>query len=303
MSVPAMQVHIVNRGGRRGGGRKKNMPRRNKKGQFVKGSGRKKNKGGGRRGGGRRKGGRRKNQGIVPEVVTVNRGGRRKNQGEGGFTLRSVLHGLPGAIGGRLWLAFAVRRWGDAWGTSVFGPPSAAAAAAGATPPPPSPFHGQQWTFTNYVIGLVAMWGGTMLLRRFRPQWAPHFWRAGIESMATRLVWTEGIARSKWGQETFGQLGQTQVLDDQNGNRWLRTPQGWVAMAGLQQERSLDGLEPARDLDGLREERGIDRYGRGIGGRRERFGHALPPGTDDTSARYHGAGSVSPYHYAYQSSY
>lgn len=240
-------------------------------------------------------------------MVSVNRGRsprRRSNPFRGQFSFQALWPGLAPAILGRIWLAFAVRQWGGDWGTSIAGAP-----AAGGTPPPPSPFAGQQWGFQGYFVGVIAAWAGAHVAERFRPGWGFHFWRGAVENMAARLVWTEGIARSEWGQKHFGQMAVGQVADDGRGNRMVLTPQGWQYMMGNPnmgelQERPLDGLQPARALDGLVRERALDAKSRGVGGRRFRpMGHAMPEGTEDKEARYHGSGANTAYHSAYQRAY
>lgn len=174
-----------------------------------------------------------------------------------------------------------------------------------------SPFAGQGMTFRGYLVGLVATWVGAKVVQRWKPGWGYTFWRSGIENMATRLVWTELIARSKWGQQTFGAY----VTDDRYGNRWLSQGNQQMAMMGLQAARPLDGLQAARPLDDtLVTARPLDVKAGGVGGRRMTravaralrrgtLGHYLPPGTPDSSARYHGSGAATPYHSAYQSAY
>lgn len=299
-TLPEAQVHIVNRGGKRSAKKKKKgtKMRRNKKGQFVKGGG-----------GGKRRGKKRRSN---PEPASnprrrggKRRGGRRRSHNPVGrfahasINFRSATQHLLPVIAGRLWLAYAVRNWGGDWGTSVLGAPTPPG-----TPPPASPFAGQQWGFQGYAVGVIASYIGARIIERWKPGWGFHFFRGAIENMATRVVWTEGIARSEWGQKNFGQTAM--VADDSRGNRMVLTPQGWQYMMGpmgqLQTERPLDGLEPARPLDGLERAGSKDVKHGGIGGRRY-YGHFLPPGTDDKRARYEGSGSTSSYHSAYQRAY
>lgn len=281
-------VHIVNPSKRRKS--KMATPRRDSKGRFIKGS----------------KGSRRRRRRRNPETTAVarrtsnaparrsSRRRRRRNPEEAGsaISFRAVWPGIVPSLLGRLWTAFAVRRWGGPWGTSVFGTPGV----------PPSPYAGQQWSFQGYFVGLLAAWVGAKAVSRWRgARFGFHFWRGAVENMAMRAVWTEGIARSAWGQETFG----TAFQDDRTGTRWLQTPTGYQSMMGLQAARPLDDyIVQARPLDGLQPARPVDMKSRGVGGRRwAPMGHYLPPGTPDTSARYHGSGSNTSYHSAYQQAY
>lgn len=271
------------------------------------------------RGGGTRKK-RRKNPGTTvarrAPARAAKRAPRRRNP-EGGvpstpLSFKSVWHGLAPAVLSRVWLAFAVRRWGGAWGVSAWsGKPIAS-----------SPFAGQQWTFQGYIVGLLATWAGAKAMNKWKPGWGAHFWRSGVENMVTRVVWTEFIARSAWGQQNFGQAMGAAFTDDTHGNRWLSQPgAGAASMQGLTPARPLDGLTPARPLDDtLAVARPVDRQRGGIGGRKyaqrraarlmqraqiaaRSMGHYLPEGTDDTEARYHGSGAATAYHSAYTRAY
>lgn len=176
-------------------------------------------------------------------------------------------------------MAYAVRNWGDKWGTGVFG--------GGANT---SPFAGQPWTFKNYAIGMVTAYVGGKILHRRNAKWGHNFFRGAVESMAERLLWTEGIGRSNWAQKNFGAqlmpagaMGGAQlmpvgpmgaypgaIMDNSGGNRNIMTPDGnWAAMMGQ--------LVPQGDMGGLQPARAVDRQGRGEGGRRYEpyMGHAL----------------------------
>lgn len=330
MEIPDMEVSIVNPGD----GDKKPPPKkkraktvadkrkRNKKGQFKKGGGRHGSKPRKRNpsGGTSRAPARRRAAPAAPRR-------RRRNPENGGgmaVSWKAIAPGILPAIGGRLALAYAVRNWGDTWGTGVFG-------AGAAT----SPFAGQPWTFKNYAIGLVTAYVGGKLLHKRNARWGFNFWRGGVESMAERLLWTEGIGRSSWGQANFGHhmgaqlvqagpMGQQlvsagpmgaqlvqagpmggmphqaapgAVWDDAQGNRRLLTPDGtWQAMLG--------GLMPASSLGGLQPARAVDVQGRGTGSRRMRpyLGHAITD-VDDVDAVRRAARQGTGYENQYAAAY
>jgi hypothetical protein len=195
---------------------------------------------------------------------------------------------LP-AVLGKMWLAFLARRFGGTWGTSAFG--------GGETTP--SPYHGQSWPVQAYVIGFVGSLVGSKLVNRFWPGRGYHFHRGAVENMLTRLLWTEGFARSPFMQTAFGRVPMHSVADVPSGTRWALTPQGWVSMMGLTPARPLDGLTPARPLDGLAAARGIDMKSGGIGGRRY-LGHALPESAQEREmAAFSRSGFKNPYQAVY----
>jgi hypothetical protein len=124
-----------------------------------------------------------------------------------------------------------VRRWGDAWGTSML--------SGGALET--SGYRGQAWTLKNYLICLGVGYVGSMAIARTSAlggsRVAAIWWRSTVEQMATRLLWTEIFGRWNWGRTQFGQLPQNcnpgDVHDDGQGNRWVCAQNGqWVSMQG-----------------------------------------------------------------------
>ena len=128
--------------------------------------------------------------------------------------------------------SYVVRKWGDSWGVGMLGPQQL----------PGSGYRGQAWTLKNYLIaGLTGFLGAKLLGRtKMGAGWANIWWQASIQGIATRLVWTEMIARSTWGQANFGATGMPgaagqpgQVYQDGRGNQWLMGQNGqWVSMQG-----------------------------------------------------------------------
>lgn len=225
-----MKIRIVNPG------KKGSTMARNKKGQFTKGSRRR----------------RRRRRRSNPEYTSnpsaprrrrrrssAPRRRRRRNSSGGGgggggfqpFKSYDMKDLLPYGLS-QLAQAFAVRRWGDAWGGSMLS--GATLATSG--------YRGQAWTLKNYLICTAVGWVGAKVIAKTGAlggaSAARIWWRSAIEQMATRLIWTELFARWSWGQQNFGQLpaGCTpgQVYDDGQGNRWLCSANGqWVSMQGL----------------------------------------------------------------------
>jgi len=106
-----------------------------------------------------------------------------------------------------------------------------------------SPTMGAAWTGRNYAIGL----GAAYLISKLAPQLKMDgrtLFRDGVKSLVSRMVWTEGLARSKWMRDTFG--AALQVQDDRYGNRWLTLPDGsQLSMAGLSAASPMGGLQAA----------------------------------------------------------
>ncbi len=161
---------------------------------------------------------------------------------------------------GHLAQAFAVRRFGDAWGKGVMGKNAA------------SPYAGQGWSFKNYLIAVITGYVGAKAIERTK--WgkvaAEQVWRSAVDNVIIRMMWTEVLGRSKWAQDTFGQSDAEQmaalrqmngygnlvpagalgayhaanpgygatdasgsVYDDGQGGRFVMNDQGqWVAMQG-----------------------------------------------------------------------
>lgn len=271
------KVRVVNPG------KKKDSMARNKKGQFKKGGHRRK---------------RRSNPAPAPAAPRRRRrrnpsGSRRRRRrnpmgpqtfGVGSYPLKNLIPVILASLA----QSYVVRKWGDAWGTGIMSP----------TPLPGSGYRGQSWSLKNYILAGLTGWLGAKLMGRTKmgAGWAQIWWRTSVESMATRLVWTEMIARSQWGQTNFGavQASPGDVRDDANGNRWLMGANGqWVSMQGygeLVQAGPLGELVQAGPL------------GRYAGGYRPApyagFGHLMAEDTSDarnTQAQELGIGSRDPY--------
>lgn len=316
--IPDMEVSIVNPtdGDKKPPPKKKrgknvaDKRKRNRKGQFKKGGGRvggskprKRNPSGSTR----RAPARRRAAAPAPRR-------RRRNPENGGgssVSWKAISGGILPAIGGRLAIAYAARNWGDPWGTGVFGGGAAV-----------SPFAGEPWTFKNYAIGLVTAYVGGKLLHKRNAKWGFNFWRGGVESMAERLLWTEGIGRSSWAQANFGHqqpgmygaqlvqagpmgaqlvqagpMGQQLVSAGPMGGMPHQAAPGavWDDQAGNRRlltpdgswQAMLGGLMPASALGGLQPARAVDVQGRGTGGRRFRpyLGHAITDASDADAVR------------------
>ena len=209
-------------------------------------------------------------------VATKSRRRRRNPDGGGGHGL-----GFPSVkqigwgIAANMAIGFAVMRFGDKWGTGLFGQNAN------------SPYQGEGWSGKNYIVGGLAVIIGTRALRKWQGADAAKAYNdAGWAALIHRFTYTEILAKSKWLQGTFGEVpGQAQVYDDGQGNRWLQTEQGWVSMQGLvpaspmgyqplgyqplgyqplgyhnvRQPHALAGLVPASPMGAMEEARDIDR--------------------------------------------
>ncbi len=202
---------------------------------------------------------RRKRRKNPSPVVAMNpRRRRRKNPDGGG--IRSLLGSYAPsgktillAIGADMIMGWAVRRFGDTWGTGIMGQAAT------------SPYGGQGWSIKNYAIAA----GALFLANRFlvRSRWGEEasraFVTAGMTQLARRVAYTEVLGRSQWAQQTFGQV--VPVYDDMEGQRWAQTPAGdWYAMQGqLVQASPMGGqlvqASPMGAYHGLRPARAIDR--------------------------------------------
>ena len=129
--------------------------------------------------------------------------------------------------------AWVVRRWGDPWGTGALGPEKL----------PGSGYAGQAWSLKNYLLAAATGWVGAKVVARSGMLGGSNagavWWRASVEHILTRLLWTEVIGRWDWGVQQFGQVGQGgkpgDIYDDGRGNRWLCSAGGqWVSMQGYQ---------------------------------------------------------------------
>lgn len=211
--------------------------KRNKKGQFVKRGGSSK---------GNRT--RRRNSGQAPAVIEVvenksRRRRRRRRNPEGGGVekaWRRAFGRFVPRIGAKFAVAYVVRQWGGKWGEGIMGQKAT------------SPFAGEGWSLWNYALaGLVAYFGGRVISRynkEWGRAWADSIW----DDMVTRLIWTEGLARSKTAQDYFGQdmIGWD---DDPYGNRFavIDGTQYQPAMLGIERASPIDGLVAAGPMDGL----------------------------------------------------
>lgn len=143
---------------------------------------------------------------------------------------------LP-AFAGKLFVAFAVRKVGGLGGGQLLG---------GA--PTQSPTAGQSWGLGQYIVAALATHFGSKLFKRvLNPA---EFRRGGYDLLLTKLVWTEGIARSDWAKEQFGNYSTS--YSPSTGQTWLSAGGRQVAMQGeLVESSSLDGeLVEASPLDG-----------------------------------------------------
>lgn len=278
---------------RKGSGkrRKKNMPKRGKDGKY-------------------KKGGRRKPRKRNPSVAAAaprrrrRRRARRRTRnpssggGGGSYTIASGLKNFWPRFLGKLWVVWAVRRFGNFSGLGTGSVIPGAPATA-------SPFAGRSWTMGNYIVGYLALkFVANMLTRNRGREWVNNFFHGGFDALATKLVWTEAFARSPWLQGQFGQTGHQQgaVMQDPNtGQTYMMQGGQWQALQGMGQmveEGPLDGfgqLVDAGPLDG------------GMGqlvdaGPMDGMGQMMPldtPRSEATDAAYGGRGSSDPYTASY----
>jgi hypothetical protein len=179
---------------------------------------------------------------------------------------------LP-SLAGKLFVSAVVKRFG-AQGGSLFGPPQS------------SPTVGGSWTMGQYLAGLLAANLGAKVFGRFLN--AAEFRRGGMDLIMTKLVYTEGLARSPGLQAILGNVPDGQIRVDADGQTYLQQGGRWVAMQGLTTASPLDGtLVEAAPLDGP------PGYG---------YGHLLPSSTDAATAeagKWTGSGFVNNYNAAY----
>lgn len=227
--------------------------------------------------------------------------GRRRNPTFGGMLkidLRDDLAYSLWRMGGKLAVAFAVRRWGDA------GEANPTTGVASATT-------GERWGFKNLLIGwLASAVTGELGARFFGADRGQKIYDGGVDLLTTKMFWSEIVHRlgGSGGAAMFGatddmnalaqQAGEGDVMDDGEGNRWLLQNGQWVAMQGEGMGDELDdelysGLETATPLDALQEATDLD------GGD---LGHLMDPGAPSASlaaGRYSRRGSQDPYHASY----
>ena len=269
------------------------MPRRNKKGQFVKG---------GSSGGSRRRRRRRTNPSTSrrrSSPSTSRRRRRRRNPegggGGNGINLSTGFVDLSPVIFAHLALAFGLRTFGAKWG------PSAMTGAATT-----SPYSGQAWPFANYAYGLGFGYAVAKIMQRWKgAHWAKVFWQTICRECVRRFIWTEAVAKIPGAQTYLGQGDAPgTVWRDNSGNTWQLDYAGrWQTMQGFTEQRALDGgdetLVMQRPLDGLTSARSIDRANGGYGPRY--LQGLMAPTTDELALRgaYTGSGYVDPYNAVY----
>lgn len=194
---------------------------------------------------------------------------------------------------GKLFVSFCVQRWGRGGGLFSSGART-------------SVFAGQSWTFRNYVVALAAGYFGAKALSKFGwgRAYAKDFWTGAFTAITSKLLWTEGFARSPLLQTAFGRYPNN-VAVDPSGTTWIQRDGAWQSMMGgqLVDASSLDGqLVDASSLDGgnfgqLVEADYMD-------GRFRGYGHALPNATPEAEVRaamYRGDGFTNPYQSSYAS--
>lgn len=245
--------------------------KRNKAGQFI--------ASGGRRQVAERKKKRRRNPEENPRR---RRRRRRRRNPEGGAARILGLGGMLGAlreavgdalptVGAKLAISWAVKRWGTSWGEGLMG-----------DKPAVSPYGGQAWSLRNYMIAVAVGAIGSTIASRWKPGAGRAWMRSVADDILQRLVYTEVIARSKWGQENLGAdpipigyernaHGDTFAIYEGTGYR--------PAMLGLEPAGPLGGLVPAN---------------RKMSSRAPAMGHLYPQNGQQVDP-YSRAGSSNPY--------
>jgi hypothetical protein len=185
---------------------------------------------------------------------------------------------FPPKFAARLAEAIAVRKFGDAWGTSIIGDALN-----------PSPYAGQAWTLKNYGVSLATGIVGSYIIDAVRPGWGDDFAETIVDSVLTRFFWTEIVARSGTAQKYLGAdpmqmmadygggygapaYGPTPdgYIDDGAGNRWATFDNtGYQqAMLGLEMRQPWSGLQRRRALGALEQARALDMSHASRGGRK-----------------------------------
>lgn len=130
---------------------------------------------------------------------------------------------------GKLWVAFCVRKFGSQ-GQLLGGSPMF------------SPTAGQSLGITQYLVAGIATFVGSKLAGTSKLLSATEFQRGCFDFIFTKLLWTEGIARSEVAQ---GYFGATPSYQPRTGQTWLTRGNRSVAMQGfgdeLVQRSPLDG--------------------------------------------------------------
>jgi hypothetical protein len=148
-------------------------------------------------------------------------------------------------LAGKLAVAFVVKKLsyeGSTWGGQT------------------SELAGAAWSWKQYAAAVgVAMYGGKLLGRFVN---ATEFAEGAWDLILTKAIWTDGIARSQFAVEQFGD-GMVQVAPG-TGQSWINQGGQYVNLQGgtLVDASSLDGgtLVEASSLDGgtLVEASGMD---------------------------------------------
>jgi hypothetical protein len=211
--------------------------------------------------------------------------------------LRDDLGNSLWRLGGKLAVAFAVKRWGD---------PAELNPGSGIM----SETTGARWGFKNLLIGwLASVVTGELGGRFFGAARGQSMYDGGVDMLTTKAFWSEIVHRigGPGGAAMFGQdqdmavlaqqASEGDTIDDGRGNRWQLQNGQWVAMMGddmgqdALDEAMYGDLETATPLDALQEATALDG-----------MGHLMDPGAPEASrmqGRYERRGSEDPYHAVY----
>jgi len=255
----------------------------------------------------RSSGKRRRNPNPAPMAGRRTR--RRRNParsgrgGGGGLNLRQAFQDALPKLAGKVLVAMAVTRLGDA--------PTAGSTGS------MSPTMGGRWSLTNHIIaGLTAYLGGMLASRMVSGRVGQLVLEGGVDLMASKALWLELIQRVPSGPAWLGQVRQVpqammgadwsaimqqaqpgDIIDDGSGNRYLVGADGRAtAMMGT------SALVTASPLDGYGY-MGADLITAGpMDGYAQRLlqegamGHlAVPPDGLVDNAAYISRGSADPY--------
>ncbi len=240
---------------------------------------------------------RRKNPSAPPPAASRR---RRKNPGtfgklfssSGAFSLGDSLKEAIPAVAGTIFAAAMARNFGQDWGPGLFSQDKLV-----------SPYAGEGWSFRNYAIGIIAgNIGGRIVGGMWGEKAGAAFWKGALNSILTKLVYTEMISRWSTAQKYLGSYsdGWVGVYDDGSGNRYLMNDDYSVqpAMMGYQRRALGDSLVNAGPMgDGLVAATPMG----GMRRRRAAMGHAIVD--NNPTARRHArnvhSGFVNPFHAAY----
>jgi hypothetical protein len=181
-----------------------------------------------------------------------------------------------------------------------------------------SNYAGRSWPLRNYIMSFaVGAVGAKLVGSRFGRKMGEMFYLSNIGDMGARMLWSELFNNTKWGPKYFGQSPETQmdalramaydpnqadamagaampgaIMDTPSGRFMLDNQRCWQPMQGfgdslVAADRGFDGFGDSL----VAADRGFDGFGR--------YGHALPPGTEDAEARYHRSGAVDSYNSTY----